>query len=457
MAEGVAEKFKKPLFQITCGDLGSNAKDVEAALQVNFALANRWDCILLLDEADVFLAERRREDFNRNALVAGQYNFVALNPRSLIEPSVFLRVLEYYAGILFLTTNRIGDFDEAFASRIHMSLHYPPLDELSTTKVFKLNLGMIAARYQESGRKIKIDETEIIHIVGSYWRNHKEARWNGRQIRNACQTALALAEFDAQPENSKYDLKVRSDAKVHLTVKNLQTVSDAYLEFMEYLKRVHGAGADMRAKEAGLRAGGAVFTAIEAQKGSRSKSSDQRDEDSEKHFHRFKLGRRSQAESSPRQPHYSQSPPHEAPQAHLRPVPLSPGRGGHQGVDLRTSTPLVGYAHNVADPSYTSHLSPGMVPQQQYMGHPQAYNVATTTDGAIHGLGYSTGQDSRTAGIPLQEQSDQPPQWARPSTAAELGQGNQPGLNPGVGNLDYDQRRGAGGGYPYHPAGGHAQ
>lgn len=54
------------------GDLGSNPKDVEVALQTNFALANRWGCILLLDEADVFLAERRREDFNRNGLVAGK-------------------------------------------------------------------------------------------------------------------------------------------------------------------------------------------------------------------------------------------------------------------------------------------------------------------------------------------------------------------------------------------------
>jgi hypothetical protein len=39
---------------------------------MNFSLANRWGCILLLDEADVFLAERRREDFNRNGMVAGE-------------------------------------------------------------------------------------------------------------------------------------------------------------------------------------------------------------------------------------------------------------------------------------------------------------------------------------------------------------------------------------------------
>lgn len=53
------------------GDLGTTAKEVETALETNFALANKWDCILLLDEADVFLAERNKEDFKRNGLVAG--------------------------------------------------------------------------------------------------------------------------------------------------------------------------------------------------------------------------------------------------------------------------------------------------------------------------------------------------------------------------------------------------
>jgi hypothetical protein len=53
------------------GDLGTTAAEVEKALEVNFALANRWDCVLLLDEADVFLAERTKEDFKRNGLVAG--------------------------------------------------------------------------------------------------------------------------------------------------------------------------------------------------------------------------------------------------------------------------------------------------------------------------------------------------------------------------------------------------
>lgn len=68
------------------GDLGSNPKDVETALQTNFALANRWGCILLLDEADVFLAERRREDFNRNGLVAGKSLQLTPLPRGDSKP-----------------------------------------------------------------------------------------------------------------------------------------------------------------------------------------------------------------------------------------------------------------------------------------------------------------------------------------------------------------------------------
>lgn len=106
-AEAVAMENRKPLFVITCGDLGLTPNEVEESLKNVFRLAHLWDCVLLLDEADVFLSQRSKSDMKRNALV-----------------SVFLRVLEYYNGLLFLTTNRVGAVDEAFKSRIHLSLYY---------------------------------------------------------------------------------------------------------------------------------------------------------------------------------------------------------------------------------------------------------------------------------------------------------------------------------------------
>lgn len=71
-AEAVALKWKKPLFPITCGDLGFTAETLEKSLNEIFRLAHHWGCILLLDEADVFITRRERHDLKRNALVSGK-------------------------------------------------------------------------------------------------------------------------------------------------------------------------------------------------------------------------------------------------------------------------------------------------------------------------------------------------------------------------------------------------
>ena len=75
-AESVAEVAEKPLFRVTCGDIGTKAEEVEKYLQSVLHLAKIWDCVVLLDEADVFLEQRTLNDLERNALV-----------------SVFLRIL----------------------------------------------------------------------------------------------------------------------------------------------------------------------------------------------------------------------------------------------------------------------------------------------------------------------------------------------------------------------------
>jgi hypothetical protein len=73
-AECVAETLGKPLYPITCGDLGDTAESVENTLTRTFSKAEAWDCVLLLDEADVFLAQRTRTDLKRNAIVSGMYS-----------------------------------------------------------------------------------------------------------------------------------------------------------------------------------------------------------------------------------------------------------------------------------------------------------------------------------------------------------------------------------------------
>ncbi|CAJ2512756.1 Uu.00g008750.m01.CDS01 [Anthostomella pinea] len=185
-AEAVAMEYRKPLFVITCGDLGLTPSEVESSLSNVFRLAHLWDCVLLLDEADVFLSQRSKLDMKRNALV-----------------SVFLRVLEYYNGLLFLTTNRVGTIDEAFKSRIHMSLYYPPLDKTQTRDIFRLNIAKLreieTQRHEMTGEPpLAIRDAEILDFAGRHFEENARSTgcWNGRQIRNAFQIASSLAHHN---------------------------------------------------------------------------------------------------------------------------------------------------------------------------------------------------------------------------------------------------------------------
>ncbi|KAH6850584.1 hypothetical protein B0I37DRAFT_413972 [Chaetomium sp. MPI-CAGE-AT-0009] len=179
-AECAAQSYGRPLLPITCGDLGLTPTEVESGLQEIFRLAQAWDCVMLLDEADIFLAQRTPTDMERNALV-----------------SVFLRTLEDYEGILFLTTNRVGVFDEAFKSRIHLSLYYPPLTRDQTISIWRSH---IAIAKKES--RIKVNEVDLVLYANEIFQRQSDPQygpvWNGRQIRNAFQTAVALAGFHSK-------------------------------------------------------------------------------------------------------------------------------------------------------------------------------------------------------------------------------------------------------------------
>lgn len=98
----------RPLYSIHSGALGTTAEDIEKNLRIIFQRGKRWDCVLLLDEADVFVVQRGN-NIEQNAIVAE-----------------FLRTLEYFDGLLFMTTNRPDDIDEAIISRCAAIIDYAP-------------------------------------------------------------------------------------------------------------------------------------------------------------------------------------------------------------------------------------------------------------------------------------------------------------------------------------------
>ncbi|KAK0672652.1 putative ATPase [Cercophora samala] len=216
-AECVAAELGRPLLPITCGDIGTTAKEAEHTLESFCNLAQRWRCVLLLDEADVFLAKREKGDIQRNSLV-----------------SVFLRVLEYYSGVIILTTNRVGEFDEAFRSRIHISLYYPKLSQKSAKEIWQRNM----TRLKGSGIDMDVEEEKIERFIDQHWERNKNKpsrRWNGRQMKNAFQTAIALANWDFYEGGDNATL-----TRPLLQVGHFIRVAQTSAHFDDYIRDIHG-------------------------------------------------------------------------------------------------------------------------------------------------------------------------------------------------------------------------
>ncbi|KAI1973217.1 hypothetical protein LOZ53_001075 [Ophidiomyces ophidiicola] len=111
-AEAMSEHFQRPLHSISAAQLAVEPDRLEDNLTHIFQIAKRFDTLLLLDKADVFLERRASINASKDATV-----------------TIFLRKLEYFQGIFFLTTNRDAELDEAILSRIHLKLKYEALNQ----------------------------------------------------------------------------------------------------------------------------------------------------------------------------------------------------------------------------------------------------------------------------------------------------------------------------------------
>jgi len=161
-AEAVAEVLKLPLYKFTSGQLGVQPSELDTRLRDRLMIADRWKAIILLDEADIYLERRKDSDVLRNAMV-----------------SIFLNLLEYHQGVLFLTTNRVNCFDDAFQSRINLTLNYEEFDTEIREKVWLKQL-------TSAGLDLKPETQWLTHNM------------NGRQIGNCIRMAMSIAMSKAE-------------------------------------------------------------------------------------------------------------------------------------------------------------------------------------------------------------------------------------------------------------------
>ncbi|KAH8900595.1 P-loop containing nucleoside triphosphate hydrolase protein [Thozetella sp. PMI_491] len=183
-AETIAEQTRRPLYQVSTGELSIDVRQLEAQLRQIFRLGWRWGAIVLIDEADVIMAERDLSDLARSAIVA-----------------VFLRLVEYYRGLLFLTTNKIENFDPAFYNRIHAIIEYTPLG-----KEARINIWRNLLHNRKRG-SINLDASwddqrdTIYSLLG-------DLDMNGRDIRNLIRAAYGVAQAKKVPLGVRHITRV---------------------------------------------------------------------------------------------------------------------------------------------------------------------------------------------------------------------------------------------------------
>lgn len=117
--------------------------------------------------------------------------------------------MEYYEGILILTTNRIKTFDVAVQSRVHLAVRFQDLSQEDRKKIFRIFYSQLNA-----GNCHEL--TKLSEYIDDF-----EEKFNGRQIRNVFSSAMALAR----------------DRNEKVTVKDFKDVVKITKEFQGYLEK----------------------------------------------------------------------------------------------------------------------------------------------------------------------------------------------------------------------------
>lgn len=138
----------------------------------------------------MFLQRRERQDLAQNALVSGILPLVPSNTEVDLyltcKSTVLLRQLEYFQGVLIITTNRILSIDYAVQSRINYAINFRDLSKEEIEQVWGTFYKQLNADNSASRDELEkwFNETGMDDL--------HNASFTGRDIRNLFTTAQLL-------------------------------------------------------------------------------------------------------------------------------------------------------------------------------------------------------------------------------------------------------------------------
>ncbi len=189
-AEVYAETINRPLYEVQSAQIGTSPEDVESNLRMVLQRSLRLKMPLLINEADAFVA-KRGISMEQDAIVA-----------------VFLRLLEYHTGLVFLTSNREQDIDDAIKSRCIALIHFAAPERKERLALWKIQLEQFG---------LELTKPDLLKAVDGF------PTIVGRDIQNL----IKLTHRVCQSIGTKFSFE---ELRHNATFRGIEVLSDAQIE-----------------------------------------------------------------------------------------------------------------------------------------------------------------------------------------------------------------------------------
>lgn len=107
---------------------------------------------------------------------------------------------------------------------------------------------------EANGRtNVHINADEIKEFAKTHWKESPKARWNGRQVRSAFHTAVAIAEFNAREPQSGSTYDHSHNVRINIGKEQFEKIAKTASEFDAHMAETMGATFDDKASKEGFR------------------------------------------------------------------------------------------------------------------------------------------------------------------------------------------------------------
>jgi hypothetical protein len=129
--------------------------------------------------------------------------------------------VEYFNGILFMTTNRLETMDIAFQSRVQMAIEYKSLSTVTRRKIWTNIINQVE---DEESREELFEKLDYLRRLDL----------NGREILNVMKVAQPMALGSSGSDGRRLGTVEQKEAR--LNIAHVKKAVDEVLNFQKYFK-----------------------------------------------------------------------------------------------------------------------------------------------------------------------------------------------------------------------------